>query len=582
MDVPVSREFALLDDEPVARQDDDALGTGRTARLLAELVLSSRSSTPFTLAVESGWGTGKSSLMLLLRRELDKEEDVRTVWFNAWSSPGADALEGLIRTVLAGFDRRTLRRNLRNLSEHCGTRQALRLLSLLAAVPLGATAAVEETWRLLSANPESRNRMQERIRDLTREWAAGGEHGERLLVVFVDDLDRCSEETVLAVCEAVKVYLDVPRVAFVVGCDRSALDAKGLLRELSAAGAAFLEKVFQTSYRMSVPEKEEVEEFVRRCLRRAGIERLLDDEHVSLIANRSGRNPRRIKRLVNGLVLEARLNPLWRDFGPGAVGTLLRLLLVQHLYPEFYRLFARRDAAYPGPFTEFTGYRAVRNALLRGDAADPAQVNGFFAEHGLPEPEGEPATVLGELEERLPTEFPSLVEDRPFVTLVEDLNASPHWEKVLDRLEWSDGRQEEPAHPEAERPAATVEEPLLGRRLLWIDDNPASVTHERRHLEALGADVDVVPDEETARAHLRRGHPDLLLSDITRGGDRAAGFGTVRRLKADGYKGPVLFYTGRVTPERESRARELGAQVTADPSRLRSAVLWSAGRDART
>lgn len=136
--------------------------------------------------------------------------------------------------------------------------------------------------------------------------------------------------------------------------------------------------------------------------------------------------------------------------------------------------------------------------------------------------------------------------------------------------------------PEAERPAATAEEPLLGRRLLWTDDNPASVTHERRVPEALGSDVDVVPDEETARAQLRRGHPDLLLSDIPRGGDRAAGCETVRRLKADGYKGPVLFPTGRVAPERERRARELGAQVTADPSRLRSAVVWSAGRDART
>lgn len=72
---------------------------------------------------------------------------------------------------------------------------------------------------------------------------------------------------------------------------------------------------------------------------------LLDDEHVPLIANRPGRNPRRIKRLVNGLVLEVRLDPLWRDFGPGAVGTLLRLLLVQHLHSESDRLFARRDAA---------------------------------------------------------------------------------------------------------------------------------------------------------------------------------------------------------------------------------------------
>ncbi|MFW6722761.1 hypothetical protein ACHZ98_21855 [Streptomyces sp. MAR4 CNY-716] len=45
----------------------------------------------------------------------------------------------------------------------------------------------------------------------------------------------------------------------------------------------------------------------------------LVDELRRLLVERSGRNPRRIKRLVNGFVLEATLNPVWSGFRPEAV-----------------------------------------------------------------------------------------------------------------------------------------------------------------------------------------------------------------------------------------------------------------------
>ena len=110
-------EFSLLSDEPVTGPDLDLLGTGRAARELAKLVHDSRTATPFTLAVDAGWGMGKSSLMRLVEAELLKRRDVETVWYNAWTSTGADALEGLIKSVLMRFDRRVLRRAMHRVSE---------------------------------------------------------------------------------------------------------------------------------------------------------------------------------------------------------------------------------------------------------------------------------------------------------------------------------------------------------------------------------------------------------------------------------------------------------------------------------
>lgn len=438
---PPHGPFALLNDEPVAEPGADLLGAGRAARQLAGLLVASRESTPFTLAVDAGWGMGKSSLMRLVDAELAHAPDVHTVWYNAWTSTGADALEGLIKSVLMRFDRRVLRRGLARVSERRALLRAARALTTVVAGPLGAAGLVDELWKSLSVDSQARNEMRGAIGELVQEWSQNTEfRPRRLLVVFIDDLDRCSEETVLAVCEAVKVYLDVPGLAFMVGCDRSALGPNGLLRDLSPAGSAFMEKIFQTSYRIPAPDNHGVKDYIRWCARTAGIEPLLDDALVDLLAQRSDRNPRRIKRLVNGFVLEATLNPVWRDFGPDAV---IRTLLLQYFYPDFYRMMTGPSGTVDGDVVaEFRTYREVRRTLLSAAAAPvPIQehdrVRTFLASYDLPAPDrldGAGEAVLATLERQLPTEFPDLVVNPAFTSLVDELTARPDADRLLLRL----------------------------------------------------------------------------------------------------------------------------------------------------
>ncbi|MDT3398981.1 hypothetical protein RKE29_20435 [Streptomyces sp. B1866] len=59
-----------------------------------------------------------------------------------------------------------------------------------------------------------------------------------------------------------------------------------------------------------------------------------------------------------------------------------------------------------------------------------------------------------------------------------------------------------------------------------------------------------------------------------------AGFTDVKRLHDKGvYSGPVIFYTGRITPAREARAQELHALgMTNSPDRLQHLVVLAARR----
>lgn len=436
MDAPARQPLALLNDEPVAEPGNDLLGGGRAARKLARLLVASRTSTPLTLAVDAGWGMGKSSLMRLVDAELQDQPDVYTVWYNAWTSTGPDALEGLIKSVLSRFGRKPLRRALRRASDGGFLLGAGRWLLLGLSLPFGVPHLVDEMWTRLSRNAQARNQMRERIDDLAQDWARNPD-SPRLLVVFIDDLDRCSEETVLAVCEALKVYLDVPGLAFVVGGDRSALSPAGLLRDLTPAGAAFMEKVFQTSYRIPVANGGDVREYVRACARKARIDHLLDDELLALLAERSGRNPRRVKRLVNGFVLEATLNPVWQDFGPEAV---IRALLLQYLYTDFYRMMTSPVDAMGGDvIAEFRGYQDARRFLRVADQLTDEQ-RSRLAEVltdygiGLPSDPARWGATLTELEQQLPSGFPELASDPVFTSLLEELLRLPDAEKLTRRL----------------------------------------------------------------------------------------------------------------------------------------------------
>ncbi|MGW1837134.1 P-loop NTPase fold protein [Streptomyces sp. NPDC002067] len=431
--------FSLLSDEPVMEAGGDLLGAQAAARRLAGLLVASRPATPFTLAVDAGWGMGKSSLMRLVDAELTAQPEVHTVWYNAWTSTGADALEGLIKSVLMRFDRRVLRRGLQRATEQRALWRAVRAVTTVAAGPLGVAGLVDELWKSLSVNSQARNEMRTAIGELVGEWAQRPGELRRMLVVFIDDLDRCSEETVLAVCEAVKVYLDVPGLAFVVGCDRSAMGPNGLLRDLSPAGSAFMEKIFQTSFRIPAPDGRGVEEYIRWCARTAGVAPLLDDALVKLLAQRSARNPRRIKRLVNGFVLEATLNPVWRDFGPDAV---LRTLLLQYFYPDFYRMMTGPSGTVDGDVVaEFRTYREVRRTLLtpRGSVPEEeaAQAAAFVARYDLVLPDGPDALgpeTLAALERQLPREFPELVLNSGFTSLIDELTGLDDAAALLLRL----------------------------------------------------------------------------------------------------------------------------------------------------
>ncbi|WP_216897087.1 KAP family P-loop NTPase fold protein [Nocardia alni] len=583
--------FVVLNDAPVGDSgNEDLLDLAASARRLGDLIVASRSAAPFTLAIDADWGMGKSSLMRQLQAVLDAAPGVTSVWFNAWTAGSTDILEGLIKSVLLSLDPSVIRRTVRSLSKNTQLLNGIRVAFMLVASFFGLGGVVDQIWKILSTDAKSRNAIKSVLRDALDTWMHRGDRldGGQLLVVFIDDLDRCASERIIEICQAIKLYLDVPGIVFVMACDQSVL-----LKTVHASDTdsnatrtlAYLEKIIQINYRIPAPSTSDVKNLINGYLARSGAGSYFDETMKSLVARGSGHNPRRIKRLINSFVVEYGLNPDWAGAG---IENLIRVVLLQQFYPDFYRSLVSPDDG--DPIQDFLAYYSFRMATKQGTEIDYESLHKLCENKDVrpppPKLDGEKLEQhLKELEQNLPLYFPELATDREFTSLIKSLDfpAKSYRLRYILRRPFS----YHVAPPVSDFPDSTYLHSALpesleadafqGLHILRIDDQSSPDSGLNRELEDLGAHVNHAVDRSSASLVLEKSNPDIIVSDITRFDDPNAGLDDMEYFRSKyGFTGPVVFYTGAITPARRTRVSELGsATITNDPSRVMQLIAAS-------
>jgi formylglycine-generating enzyme required for sulfatase activity len=246
---------------------------------LAEILSSPTTDTPLTIGVFGTWGSGKTSLMSMLLKELN-ETTCTCVWFDAWKynqqetlwralllrvldelrrvvkavdplDPKAlDELEDLENSLYATVDREEMGRIQIDWSQlGKGMTQGAVQIGLSFIPGAGALAgllkgleeveskgAVEslvktvqrEKTRIHVEQVRFLEQFQNRFRRLAEHLIVRkNDEQPGRLIIFVDDLDRCLPEKALEVLEAIKLFLDVPGCIFVLALDREVI-ARGI------------------------------------------------------------------------------------------------------------------------------------------------------------------------------------------------------------------------------------------------------------------------------------------------------------------------------------------------------------------
>ena len=161
------------------------------------------------------------------------------------------------------------------------------------------------------------------------------------LIFFIDDLDRCSNQTVFSLLESIKLYLSCSQCIFVFGLDR--IHIESALQQ--AAGynmdeaRQYIEKLFQASFYLPRPQPAYLLEFIKQCLTKLEIKGNKDKLAEQLIKWLPA-NPRVIKTALNGLALYK--NMLDDAFCHDEKWLLVHLFRV--FYPDVYELLQQNPS----------------------------------------------------------------------------------------------------------------------------------------------------------------------------------------------------------------------------------------------
>ena len=436
-------------------------------------------------------------------------------------------------------------------------------------------SVVDRIWEQVSSDPKQRNELNDFVRDAMTTWLAKtSPRAGRLIVVFVDDLDRCSSSTVLQVFEAMKLYLDAPGFVFVLGWDtEQVLHAVAIEKGAEdRLPQRYVEKIVQFGFRIPRPTDDQLSQLTDSLCDAAGItDEVLAHEHRQLLINTTDGNPRQLKRFINRFIL---LHELLGESADAAA--VIQLMFLQASYDTFYRLLANvpGDGDEVNPLFEFTDYVNAKQAIARGQAS---RANEILTARGFDQSDEGPVGQLQAFVQELPPDYPLLAADRQFTELV--LAMSDDTKRKLRRLARSDEVQVvQSAMVDATlkmSPQTDYSEPAAvapGTPVLWIDGQPNGADYA---LLPPGVNLTVASSTDEAKSILsaRKEPVALLISDIGRAGESNAGLDGLRDLRANKlYDGPAVFFTVRPTRGQVDEASKLNAEVTSSPDELRSIV----------
>lgn len=281
-----------------------------------EVLLTEPGLLPLTAGVLGDWGSGKTSLMRMAQERLDADDGYLTVFFSPWRYEAyEDVKAALIDTILNRLERaipedesekRTILDRLRSMATRLRTGSLAGLRSFMPAglafaaphigIPVAlataaGTAAASGVEAAVASQPTAEEpsgpSVIESVTEFQQEFQKllDSLEGVKAVVVFVDDLDRCLDETIIFVFEAIRLFLQVASTAFVLAANREIVQA-AINRRYPASregdpalGKDYLEKIIQIEVNVPLLTEAEAETYLNLLF----AERRLDEAGMNSI-----------------------------------------------------------------------------------------------------------------------------------------------------------------------------------------------------------------------------------------------------------------------------------------------------------
>ena len=239
--------------------EQDCLGYLSYVAVLAD-VCTHEGIAPLTLGIFGSWGSGKTSLMKMLEMRIAEakgEGTTKTLWFNAWRYEGREeAQSALIHAIIAKLseDRGILDETMELVTRLKNGASVLKLAKFIGKTAITMTPNIGD---FIDCFREESEKIAETMEQFDSDFRELLENvGIERIVVFIDDLDRCSSEKVIETFETIKLFLNTPECTFVIGADSAKIEqAVGEIYNVAEDSRRkdYLEKIVQVPF--SIPEQ---------------------------------------------------------------------------------------------------------------------------------------------------------------------------------------------------------------------------------------------------------------------------------------------------------------------------------------
>lgn len=233
-------------DRPIKSSAEDRFNRWPFANRVVQAIANRADPTSLVIGIYGRYGEGKTSVLNLIRGELQNESNFVVVPFNPWLfGDQSQLLAAFFYTLADG-----LRRNLRRAKE-IGDILSKYSFALAAVKPLGID--LSEAARKLGQHLSSvqLEKQRHKLEDILRN------SGKRV-VVIIDDIDRLDRTEIQAIFKLVKLAADFERITYVLAFDDEMV--AGALAERfpgdgNEAGRSYLEKIIQVPLHLPPADK---------------------------------------------------------------------------------------------------------------------------------------------------------------------------------------------------------------------------------------------------------------------------------------------------------------------------------------
>ena len=247
----------LSSDLPIAKLEEDELNRGSFAESLAKTLVQYSFPSSLTIGLYGEWGSGKTSLLNMVFENVERIDDsVVVLRFNPWLCSDPKQLVTQFFKQMATAIK--LKKSI--------TDKAWELIDQYADI-LGATSVIPVAGEIVAAftkvlTKKAEEETKERTNDLqeSKNQIIKKLRDEKIkIIVSIDDIDRLSEEEIVAVFQLVKSLADFPNTIYVLAFDYDVV-VRALGKVQHGDGKEYLEKIVQVPFEIPAPNIDDIHE----------------------------------------------------------------------------------------------------------------------------------------------------------------------------------------------------------------------------------------------------------------------------------------------------------------------------------